>query len=111
MGKYNGKDSPLKLILKKTDEIGLNVSTKAVGKFDREDITNLYKHKDNTALERESVLRALRQCESMFSRYYLNESLEDVKFDFKLVDDIGDSASGIYRLHGQSERTGEEATV
>jgi len=24
----------------------------------------------------------------MFSRYYLNESLEDVKFDFKLVDDI-----------------------
>ena len=34
------------------------------------------------------MLRALRQSESMFSRYYLNESLEDVKFDFKLVDDI-----------------------
>ena len=30
---------------------------------------------------------------------------------FERVHGIGDSASGIYRLHGQSERTGEEATV
>lgn len=89
--------------------IGLHISTKAVGQFAREDITHLYKHEDSellpltfnririqfwyspvadSTLERESVLRALRQSESMFSRYYLNESLEDVKFDFKLVDDI-----------------------
>jgi len=86
--KYNGASSPLKLINKKTDEIGLHISTKAVGKFAREDITHLYKHEDNSALERESVLRALRQCESMFSRYYLNASLEDVRFNFQLLDDI-----------------------
>lgn len=84
------------------------ISTKAVGKFEREDITHLYKYKDSkflphisyldrllkhdvfpdTAEEREVVLKALRQCENLFSRYYLNEALEDVRFDFQLRDDI-----------------------
>ena len=42
----------------------------------------------DTAEEREVVLKALRQCENLFSRYYLNEALEDVRFDFQLRDDI-----------------------
>lgn len=42
----------------------------------------------DTEEEREVVLKAVRQCESMFSRYYLNEALEDVRFDFQLRDDI-----------------------
>lgn len=42
----------------------------------------------DSAEEREVVLRAVRQCESIFSRYYLNEALEDVRFDFQLRDDI-----------------------
>jgi len=109
--KYNGKDSPLKLIHKKTDEIGLHISTKAVGKFAREDITHLYKHKDNSVLERESVLRALRQCESMFSRYYLNESLEDVKFDFKLVDDIVIGSSFKVLVEVSNRNPSKEYTV
>ena len=31
---------------------------------------------------------ALRRCENTFARYYLNEELEDVEFDLKLLDDI-----------------------
>lgn len=38
--------------------------------------------------ERESMLKALRQSESLFSRYYLNEEFNDVMFDFELRDDI-----------------------
>lgn len=38
--------------------------------------------------ERAAMLKALKQSESLFSRYYLNEEFNDVKFDFKLRDDI-----------------------
>lgn len=38
--------------------------------------------------ERASMLHALRQNESLYSRYYLNEEFNDIKFDFKLRDDI-----------------------
>lgn len=34
------------------------------------------------------MLRALRQCKNAFSRYYLNDDLEDVQFEFTLLDDI-----------------------
>ena len=87
------------------------MSTKAVGKNEREDLTNNYKFKDSKQIntnhflftidcnlvfsylsdtdeEREVVLKAVRQCESMFSRFYLNEALEDVRFDLQLRDDI-----------------------
>jgi transglutaminase 1 len=42
----------------------------------------------DSAEEREVVLKALRQCGHLYSRYYLNEALEDVRFDFQLRDDI-----------------------
>ncbi|KAG1715028.1 Annulin [Nymphon striatum] len=41
--RYSGPNQPLKLITKKAEEIGKHISTKAVGKFDREDITDNYK--------------------------------------------------------------------
>lgn len=31
---------------------------------------------------------ALKQNDHIFSRYYLNEEFNDIKFDFELVDDI-----------------------
>lgn len=31
---------------------------------------------------------ALRRCENVFARYYLNEEIEDIEFDFQLLDDI-----------------------
>lgn len=38
--------------------------------------------------EREAMLKALRQSESLFSRYYLNEEFNDIMFNFELLDDI-----------------------
>jgi hypothetical protein len=34
------------------------------------------------------MLKALKQSASIFSRYYLNEEFNDIKFDFELRDDI-----------------------
>ena len=34
------------------------------------------------------MLKALRQSESLFSRYYLNEEFNDIMFNFELRDDI-----------------------
>lgn len=34
------------------------------------------------------MLKALRQSENLFSRYYLNEDFNDIQFDFELRDDI-----------------------
>ncbi|CAN7992678.1 unnamed protein product, partial [Ixodes hexagonus] len=86
--RYQGPMQPLKLIRKATDKIGRCISTKAAGRFEREDITDNYKYPESTIEERNAMLRALRKCNHAYSRYYLNEDLEDVAFDFELVDDI-----------------------
>lgn len=86
--RYWGPMQPLKLISKQQQGIGMFISTKAVGSFKREDITNEYKYPENSEEERSVMLAALRQSGSMFSRYYLNEDFEDVQFDFQLYDDI-----------------------
>ncbi|XP_054723069.1 annulin-like [Uloborus diversus] len=85
---YHGPNQPLKLVKKSTEEIGQCISTKAIGKFEREDITSNYKHSESSKEEREVMLRALRQCKDAFSRYYLNDDLEDVQFEFTLLEDI-----------------------
>lgn len=38
--------------------------------------------------ERNTMHIALKQNDHIFSRYYLNEEFNDIKFDFELVDDI-----------------------
>lgn len=38
--------------------------------------------------ERHTMHAALQQNNSVFSRYYLNEDFNEIKFDFELVDDI-----------------------
>lgn len=86
--RFRGKHQPLKLMQKKTEVIGQFISTKAIGSYEREDITNEYKYRENSREEREVMLRALRQCRNSFSRYYLNDDFEDVQFDFQLLDDI-----------------------
>ncbi|XP_046385500.1 annulin-like isoform X2 [Ischnura elegans] len=86
--RYSGPTQPLKLLRKDIQGIGQFISTKAVGKYVREDITHNYKFPEKSAEERAAMLRALRQSESMFSRYYLNEDFNDLKFDFELRDDI-----------------------
>lgn len=86
--KYAGPTQPLKMLGKDTYGIGKLICTKAPGVFDREDITYTYKYSEKTEDERSTMLKALRQSENLFSRYYLNEEFNDIHFDFKLIDDI-----------------------
>ncbi|XP_054282567.1 annulin-like [Macrosteles quadrilineatus] len=86
--RYSGPTQPLKLLGKDVHGIGQKISTKAVGKWTIEDITLSYKFPEKSQDERAAMLKALKQSESLFSRYYLNEEFNDVKFDFKLRDDI-----------------------
>lgn len=73
---------------KDADGIGKLISTKAPGKFDREDITSSYKHDEKTKEERATMLKALRQSKNLFARYYLNEDFSDVHFQFEFKDDV-----------------------
>lgn len=86
--RYFGPENPLKLIRKDETGIGLFISTKAIGSWMREDITSNYKHEEKTKEERETMLKALKQANSAFSRYYLNEEFNDVQFELELKDDI-----------------------
>ena len=68
--------------------IGKLISTKAPGKFEREDITSSYKHDEKTNEERATMLKALQQSKNLFARYYLNEDFSDVHFQFEFKDDV-----------------------
>ncbi|XP_076234245.1 transglutaminase isoform X2 [Calliopsis andreniformis] len=86
--RYNGPTQPLKLVRKDVYGIGQYISTKAVGRWSREDITHTYKYPEKSDEERAAMLKALRQSQSLFSRYYLNEEFNDIMFNFELRDDI-----------------------
>lgn len=86
--RYAGPTQPLKLLRKDVHGIGQLISTKAAGTWDREDITATYKYPEKTDEERATMLKALRQSENIFSRYYLNEDFNDIRFNFELRDDI-----------------------
>ncbi|XP_050560187.1 annulin isoform X3 [Spodoptera frugiperda] len=86
--KYSGEIQPLKFIKVDTEYVGQNISTKAVGKMEREDITSTYKYPERSSKERMTMEKALRQSDNTFARYYLNDSFNDVKFDFDLLEDI-----------------------
>ena len=106
---YRDDKKPLKLITHSTDtyvhcfkwkfhgyflylnldlyRIGVSISTKAELKDKRVDITANYKHKENSEKERESMLKALKMTRSYFSRYYLNEKFEDIRFELLPIED------------------------
>jgi transglutaminase 1 len=86
--RYKGPASPLKLM--KKDELGIGhfISTKKIGRWEREDITRTYKFEEKTEDERDTMLKALKQANSAFSRYYLNEEFNEVQFEFEVKDDI-----------------------
>ena len=86
--RYTGPHHPLKLLRKDVLGIGLFISTKAVGRWEREDITASYKFAEKSEEERATMLKALKQANSYFSRYYLNEEFNEVYFNFELRDDI-----------------------
>lgn len=43
-----------------------------VGKYDREDITSTYKYPEKSRDERDTMLKALKQANSAFSRSFLD---------------------------------------
>ncbi|KOB66015.1 Annulin [Operophtera brumata] len=65
-----------------------NISTKAIGQMEREDITNTYKYPERSSQERETMEKALRKSKNIFARYYLNDAFNDVFFEFELRDNI-----------------------
>lgn len=85
---HNGPDKPMKLLNKDTTSIGQFISTKAVGKWEREDVTLEYKFQENSDKERNTMYTALRQSDHLFSRYYLNEIFNEVEFKVDVRDDI-----------------------
>ncbi|XP_055590397.1 annulin-like isoform X2 [Uranotaenia lowii] len=102
--RYTGPAHPLKLIRKDIYGIGHFISTKAIGKWEREDITSSYKFAEKSKEERDTMLKALKQANSAFSRYYLNEDFNEVYFNFELRDDIkiGESFSVILQIKNRS---------
>ncbi|XP_043465051.1 annulin-like [Leptopilina heterotoma] len=86
--RYNGPSQPLKLVGRNINSVGKFISTKAVGKWEREDITDNYKHPETTAEERDIMVKALRQSKSLYSHYYLNGIFHNVKFNLDLHGDI-----------------------
>lgn len=78
----------MKLLQKDIHGIGKLICTKAPGSFNREDITSSYKFPEKSDTERSTMLKALKQSEHLYSRYYLNEDFNDVHFELVLLDDI-----------------------
>ncbi|KAL1500917.1 hypothetical protein ABEB36_006336 [Hypothenemus hampei] len=86
--RWFGPTQPLKLLRKDIYAIGKLIITKSPGGFGYEDVTASYKYLEKTSEERSTMLRALRQSENLFSRYYLNEDFNDIYFHFNLLDDV-----------------------
>ncbi|KAE8736894.1 hypothetical protein FOCC_FOCC017650 [Frankliniella occidentalis] len=105
--KYAGPTQPLKLLRKDTLGIGLLISTKARNDICRRDIVA------ESDEERTTMLKALETSESLFSRYYLNEDFNDLKFDFQLRDDIviGQPFSVVVLLRNRSRQEDHHVTV
>ncbi|XP_058452172.1 annulin isoform X1 [Malaya genurostris] len=102
--RYTGPAHPLKMLRKDVFGIGHFISTKAVGKWERDDITSTYKFAEKSQEERDTMMKALKQANSAFSRYYLNEDFNEVYFNFELRDDIkiGESFSVILQIKNRS---------
>ncbi|XP_059618771.1 annulin [Phlebotomus argentipes] len=104
--RYSGVNQPLKLLRKDVLGIGHFISTKAVGEWKREDITTSYKFDEKSDEERATMLKALKQANSVYSRYYLNEDFNDIYFNFELRDDIviGQNFTVVLEMKNRSSR-------
>ena len=86
--------------------IGKSISTKAIGNSSREDITDAYKPKEKSKEERDTMRKVLKQSESMFARYYLNEKWRDIRFKLLPMEDlvIGQPFTVRFKLENTSSR-------
>ncbi|XP_034945825.1 annulin-like [Chelonus insularis] len=87
--KYNGATVPLTLIRKDTTSVGKQIVTKPIGiKEQPEILTDNYKYPEESQEERKSMSKALNKHDWIFSRFSMNKEFRDIKFDFKLNDDV-----------------------
>lgn len=86
--KHQGPTQPLKLITTDPYGIGLFMSTKAVGEFERQDVTSNYKFAEKSDDERRTMFNALKQVNHVYTRYYLNDEFNDISFEFHVLEDI-----------------------
>lgn len=86
--RYSSPTEPIKLLSKDVTGVGRKISTKAVGSWDREDITSNYKFLEGTQAERRTMVGVLKQTNNFFSRYYLNEEFNEVQFQLNLLDSV-----------------------
>ncbi|XP_075153720.1 transglutaminase isoform X2 [Haematobia irritans] len=109
--RYNGPFQPIKLLRKDTMAIGHYISTKAVLKWEREDITDTYKYAEKSEEERNVTLKALKQSRHAFSRYYLNDTFNEVEFDLQMRDDIkvGESFTVVLSITNKSKEKAHTA--
>ncbi|XP_045490802.1 annulin isoform X1 [Colias croceus] len=109
--KFSGEIQPLKFMDRDTTYIGQQICTKAIGKMEREDITDSYKYPERTKEERLTMEKALRKSGSIFARYYLNDVFNDVYFEFELRDDIKIGQDFSVVLHIKNRSTTNEHNV
>ncbi|KXJ69067.1 hypothetical protein RP20_CCG000273 [Aedes albopictus] len=105
--RYRGPGQPLKLVKKDPTKIGQFISTKAVGLWEREDITETYKFEEKSCDERITMMKALKQASSPFARIYTNEEFHDIDFDVEIRNDvkIGEPFTIILNIKNNSEDT------
>ncbi|XP_017060322.2 annulin-like [Drosophila ficusphila] len=102
--RHNGSGHPLKLIRTDTQYVGKNISTKAVLKFEREDVTDNYKFAERSKEERSTLAKVLKQLNNSLSRFHLNSNFNEVEFDLQLEDDInmGENFKVVLRVTNKS---------
>ncbi|XP_062552204.1 annulin-like [Armigeres subalbatus] len=86
--RYRGPGQPLKLVKKDPTKVGQFISTKAVGSWEREDITETYKFEEKSCDERITMMKALKQANSPFARIYTNEEFHDIDFEVDIRNDV-----------------------
>ncbi|KAL1401749.1 hypothetical protein pipiens_006383 [Culex pipiens pipiens] len=86
--RYRGSGHPLKLMKKDPARIGQFISTKAVGKFEREDITGSYKFEERSCDERIIMMKALKQASNPFARIHLSEEFSDIDINVEVRNDV-----------------------
>ncbi|XP_055590398.1 annulin-like [Uranotaenia lowii] len=86
--RYRGPGQAIKLIRKDPSRIGQFISTKAVGIWEREDITESYKFRERSCDERITMMKALKETSNPFARLYTNEEFHDIHFDLDIRNDI-----------------------
>ncbi|XP_017013210.2 annulin-like [Drosophila takahashii] len=103
--RFKGTGKPLKLLAWDTQSVGKNISTKAVLKWEREDVTDNYKYTELSSKERSTMMKALEQTRHTFSKLYLNNEFNDIVLEMELNHEvsIGEDFSVLLKMTNRSE--------